>query len=61
MIKYILWAVLFGVDIFEFFRILFGCIYIYMYMYMYIYIRENLYHTLSFLYAHTHAHGEADG
>ena len=55
MIRYVLWAVLFSVDIFEFLRIWFGCVYIY------IYIRENLYHTLSLLYSHTHAHGGADG
>jgi len=51
MIRYVSWAVLFGVDIFEFFRIWVGCIYIY--IYLNIYTREFVSHTLFLACTHT--------
>ena len=56
MIRYVLWTVLFGVDIFEFLRIWFGCIYncVYIYIYIYIYTRDFVSHTLSLECTHTH-------
>ena len=55
MIRYVLWAVLFGVDIFEFLRIWFG--YLYIYIYIYIYERICITHSLSCIHTHTHMEG----
>ena len=59
MIRYVLWTVLFVVDIFKFLRIWFGCTYIYIYIYM----REFVSHTVSLVCTHTRTRrgGGAEG